>query len=234
MVNVDLGPVASALGAPLAEYLAEHIPKQARRANRDYGRIPAEDYEQAMWLYALERGPVLKKLLDDGNRGFVNRRLRDAAVKTMKEDSRYQRAVKALRAGYSTDDEEFYSPGLLGKLLPALIAADFNVADAMDRASKGTDAAGIHIRVSDPFSGAENYQVMLIDVMIGWKRLTEGQRRLLRAYYGANQEDTQDGRWERQQLASSMGLTEEALRQRAHRTLRVLSEKLGGESPWKG
>lgn len=226
--------LAAELGGPLAEYLAENIPRQARRANRDYGRIPAEDYEQAMWLYALERMAMFRKLFDEGNRGFVNRRLRDAAVKAMREDSRYQRSVKALKAGYSTDDEEFYSPGLLARVLPALIAADFDVSDAMERAASGTDAAGIHIRVSDPFSGAENYQVMLIDVCIGWKRLTEGQRRLLRAYYGASQEDTQDGRWERQQLASSMGLTVEALYQRAHRALRALSEKLGGESPWKG
>lgn len=225
--------VAAVLGGPLAEYLAENIPKQARRANRDYGRIPAADFEQAMWVYALERVPVFRKLLDEGNTGFVNRRLKDAAVKAVKEDSRYQRSVKAAKAGYSPDDEEFYSPGLLARVLPALIAAGFDVSDAMERAAAGTDAAGIHIRVSDPFSGAENYQVMLIDICIGWKRLTEGQRRLLRGYYGASQEDTQDGRWERQQLASSMGLTEEALRQRAHRALRALSEKLGGEDPWK-
>lgn len=231
----DLTPSpAAVLGGPLAEYLAENIPLQARRANRDYSPIAPADYEQAMWAYALERVPMFKRLFDQGDLGFVNRRLRDAAVKAMREDSRHQRAVKALKAGYSPGDEEFYSAALLARLLPALIAANFDVADAMSRAGAGTDAAGIHIRVSDPFSGAENYQAMLIDVTIGWKRLTEGQRRLLRAYYACDQEDTQDGRWERQRLASSMGLTADALYQRAHRALVVLSGKLGGPSPWKG
>ena len=221
------------LGGPLAEYLSEHIPREAGKLSRQQGRVPKADLEQAMWLYAFDRKQSFKAQLEAGKGWSVNRGLRRAGVQVIQEDDRYVRAVKALRGGYSTDDEEFYSTGLLAHMLPALIAVNFDVGEAMDRSASGTDAAGVHIRSNDPFGGAENYQVMLIDIATGWKRLTEGQRRLLRAYYGADQSDTQDGRWERQQLASSMGLTEEALRQRAHRALRVLSAKLGGENPWK-
>lgn len=223
----------SVLGAALAELLADHVPRTALWAHTRYDRIPVEDYEQTIWVKVLERPHMFLKLFNDGNTGFLVRRLKDAAVKAMREDDRYQRAVKAAQAGYGVDDEEFYTPGMLARLLPVLIEADFDVADAMARASKGTDAAGIHIRMSDPFGGAENYHVMLIDVRRGWGKLTEGQRRLLSAYYSVSQEDTQDGRWERQQLASSMGLTEEALRKRASRALEALTAKLGGRNPWK-
>jgi hypothetical protein len=227
-----LGAVASRLGAPLAEYLAGRIHVEAARFNRNYPRIPKADYEQVMWVYALEHTALFKSLLEQGKRWTVTRGLRRGAMLAIREDNRYVRARKALENGYSVEDEEFYSTGLLAKILPALLMADFDVSDAMQNASSGTDAAGIHIRSSDPFGGAENYQAMLIDISLAWKRLSEGQRRLLRAYYRVSQEDTADGRWERQQLASSMGLTEDALRQRAHRALRSLSGKLGGESPW--
>jgi DNA-directed RNA polymerase specialized sigma24 family protein len=95
------------------------------------------------------------------------------------------------------------------------------------------DAAGIFIRSNDPFSGAENYQVMLVDIATAWERLSEGQRRLLRAYYSCNQEDTEDGRWERDGLAASMGLTGNALRVRVHRALERLQQELGGADPWR-
>jgi DNA-directed RNA polymerase specialized sigma24 family protein len=232
-IAVDADAAAPMLGAPLAEYLAKEIPKVARQANGRYSYVPADDYEQTMWLAVLANPRRFKDTFDEGNLRGLNHRLKQAAAKATREDDRFRRAKRAGELGYSTDDEQFYSTGLLAKILPALIAADFDVSDAMQRASSGTDAAGIHIRSSDPFGGAENYLAMLLDITAAWKRLPEGQRRLLGAYYGVNQEDTEDGRWARQQLASSMGITAETLRQRAHRGLRRLQDELGGEDPWK-
>jgi hypothetical protein len=228
-----LGAVASRLGGPLAEYLAETIPRIAVLKHGAYSYIAVDDYEQAMWLEMLRRADHYKRMLDEGKRGLLYFRLRKAADAVTKEDDRYRRAKAASEAGYSTEDIEFYSTGLLARILPALVAADFDVSDAMQRASSGTDAAGIHIRTSDPFSGAENYLVMLADITTAWKRLPEGQRRLLTAYYGVRQDQSDDGRWERERLASSMGLTADALRQRVFRGLGRLQEELGGTDPWK-
>lgn len=225
--------MAPMLGAPLAEYLAGEIPKVASRKHGDYRYVPAEDYEQAMWVAVLGKSDKYQRWWDDGRRGLIHFELFKAADKLTQEDDRYRRAKRAGELGYSIEDEQFYSTGLLAKILPALIAADFDVSDAMQRASSGTDAAGIHIRSNDPFGGAENYLSMLLDISAAWKRLPEGQRRLLSAYYGVRQDDTEDGRWERQQLASSMGLTAEALRKRVSRGLRRLQEELGGEDPWR-
>ena len=224
---------APQLGGPLSEYLAEQIPRAARASYVRYRYIPADDYEQAMWLEALSRPRRFREPFDRGELNLIKTRLYDAAAKATREDDRYRRALRAAEAGYSTDDIAFYSTGLVAVLLPVLIEADWDVGDAMQRASSGVDAAGVFIRSTDPFSGAENYLTMLIDVKDAWERLTEGQRRLLKAYYSCDQTDSDDGRWERDGLAASMGLTPEALRKRVSRALARLQEELGGADPWR-
>jgi hypothetical protein len=230
MTATDYAP---ALGAPLSEYLATSIPKVAAVAHQRYGLIPAEDYEQSMWLAALSKPRRFADPWDKGDYGIIKVRLWDAVNAATAGDDRFRRAQRAAENGYSTDDIAFYSTGLLGILLPVMVEANFDVSVAMQRAGSAVDAAGVFIHSNDPFSGAENYQVMLIDVAEAWGRLTEGQRRLLKAYYSCNQEDTDDGRWERDGLAASMGLTGNALRVRVHRALGRLQEELGGADPWR-
>lgn len=233
MANVALD-AAPVLGAPLAEYLAEQIPRVAARSHSHYRYVPAEDYEQEMWLYALRRPERLKAPFDEGKLGLVRTRLYQAANELTRDDDRYRRALRAAEAGYSTEDLQFYSTGLIANLLPVLIEAEWDIGEAVRRAACGVDAAGVFIRNDDPFSGAENYQVMLIDLKNAFERLPGGMQRLLVTYYGLNQEDTEDGRWERESLASSMGLTINALRLRVSRALKRLRDELGGEDPWKG
>lgn len=220
------------LGGALEEFLADRIPKAASRAHRRYPAVPREDFEQAMWERALSKGPHLRKLHDQGRLEAIWTELCRAGDKAGKEDDRYRRAVKALRDGYSVYDIEFYSTGMLAKLLPVLIEAEFDVSQAMEKAAASTDAAGIHIRTDDPFGGAENYLVVLIDVTTAFAKLPEGMQRLLKTYYGVSQEDSQEGRWAREGLASSMGITGLALRVRVHRALGRLSGELGGADPW--
>jgi hypothetical protein len=220
------------LSAPLAEFLADRIPKAAKRAHGRYPDVPKADFEQAMWERAVRKSQYLRKMFDEGRLGVVWAELCREGTRVGKADERVRRADSAALAGYSVYDIEFYSTGMLAKLLPALVEADFDVSAAMDRASSSTDAAGIHIRSSDPFGGAENYLVVLVDLTAAYGRLPEGMRRLLKTYYGVDQEETQDGRWAREGLAASMGLTSESLRQRVHRALQRLQDELGGPDPW--
>lgn len=228
----EIEQLAPYFGGPLAEFLATWIPRAAAKKHAEAKRIPAADFEQEMWAEALRYADKLRDYHNEGKLGVIQVTLYRTADRVIREDDRYVRALKAGEEGYTVDDEEFYTTGLLAKVLPALIASDMDVADAMQRASSGTDAAGIHIRNNDPHSGAENYQAMLMDIARAFQKLTEGQRRLLTTYYAVDQEDTSAGRWERQALASSMGLTENGLRSRAYRTLIALQKQLGGPSPW--
>jgi DNA-directed RNA polymerase specialized sigma24 family protein len=220
------------LSAPLAELLAGLIPRTAAKAHRRCKTIPAEDYEQAMWVRVLSKPDRYRRYLDEGRGGLIQLTLYRACADLTREDRRYRLAVKAASDGYSAYDIEFYSVKMLRLLLPALVEADFDPAAAMDRAASSTDAAGVHIRSSDPFGGAENYLVVLVDVAAAYRRLPEGMQRLLRTYYGVSQDDTEDGRWDREKLASSMGLTAEALKMRVHRALQRLQDELGGSDPW--
>jgi DNA-directed RNA polymerase specialized sigma24 family protein len=186
-----------------------------------------------MWLKALKKSAHFSKLWKEEKQGILWAELRREGTKVGQEDDRYRRAQAAAAAGYSVYDIEFYTTGALGKLMPALVEAGFDVSKAMETAATGTDAAGIHIRSSDPFGGAENYLVVLVDVAAAYGRLPEGMRRLIRTYYGVRQDDTEQGRWDRDSLAGSMGLTPDALRTRVHRALQRLQGELGGENPWK-
>jgi hypothetical protein len=225
-------PTTEGLGAPLAEFLAEQIPRMAAKAHRRHRYVPAEDYEQAMWLKALSRGPHMRKLHQDGQYGLITLKLRDECSRVTREDRRYRLAVKASRERFSVYDIEFYSKRTLAMLLAVLIEAEFDVASAMEGVSGATDSAGVHIRTTDPFSGAENHLTALADVAAAYKRLPEGMQRLLRTYYGVSQEDTDEGRWAREGLAGSMGLTVQALRMRVQRALDRLQGELGGCDPW--
>jgi hypothetical protein len=215
----------------LDEWLVTRIPKLAAQAHRRFPLVPAEDFEQAMWVRALERKAKLTRLLREGRDGLAWNELRSAATRLGKEDDRERRAAKAAAEGYKPWDEEFYSAGVLAQLLTALSGAE-SVAEVIEQATNNTDAAGIHISTSDPDSSG-NYMVMLIDVQTALGKLRRGDQRILQAYYGLGVEDTEEGRWERRKLASSMGLTYEALRQRVFRALRALQDELGGDSPWR-
>lgn len=221
------------LGAPLSEYLEDAIPRVASSAHKRYRHVPAEDYSQAVWLAILARPHRFTIPWEKGEYGVLKARLWDAVRAVTAEDDRFRRAQRAAEAGYAVDDIAFYSTGLLALMLPALLEAEWDLGEAMQRASSGVDAAGVYISSSDPFSGAENYLAMLTDIKRGWGRLTEGQRRLLSAYYSVDQEDSENGRWERDGLAGSMGLTGETLRKRANRALERLQAELGGDDPWR-
>jgi alpha-ketoglutarate-dependent taurine dioxygenase len=192
-----------ALGGPLAEFLADRIPKVASRVHRRYKDIPAQDYEQAMWLEMLAHPAKYRKYLEEDRGGLVQRELYRACKKVTEEDRRYRLAVQAASDGFSVYDIQFYSPTMLAHLLPALVEAGFDVSVAM------------------------------VDVVKAYDRLPEGMKRLLKTYYAVNQEDTEEGRWDRESLASSMGLTRHALEERVRRARQRLADELGGSDPWQ-
>lgn len=216
---------------PLGEWLADRIPTVARMAHRRFRTVPTEDFEQEMWSRAYRRKAQLAKNLRDGNEAYIWRELNAAATRLGKEDDRYRRACKAAQEGYKTIDEQFYSAGLLSIVLPVLAEAEWDVPSAVANASHQTDAAGVHISGNEEAQG--NYQVILMDVSNGFAELRRNDQKILEAWFGCGDEDTEQGRWDRQGLASSMGLTYDAFRIRKDRALRKLQRELGGEDPWR-
>ncbi len=194
------------ISGPLGEFLADRIPKAARHARRRFRFVPEEDFEQAMWERILGNPGKYRKLFDEGRYGVIWTELNRAASRLGKDDDRWRRAEKAFQEGYDKDDEAFYGRRALELLLPILIDAEFDISAVIERATYGTDRAGIRHHNPDPFI-AESWPVTLIDVVAAYSRLPQGMQRLLVTYYGVRQDDSQDGRWDREKLASSMGLT---------------------------
>lgn len=214
----------SNLDGPLSELLSEMIPRVAAKVHRGYAAVPAEDIEQEMWLHALSRPVKMRELYAGGSEGIIWEELRRAGRRACREDERYRRACRALASGYEPEDEQFYSLRVLRILLPRYI--DGGVTES---APQGRDQGR-----TGRSDGSEHgdYLAIMLDMERGLSALKPHQRNLLVRYFTLSQEDSEDGRWLRQQEASSMGLTLEALEMRVHRALVALQRELGGPSPW--
>lgn len=214
----------SDLDGPLSELLGEMIPRVAAKVHRGYAAVPAEDIEQEMWLYALSHQLKMREMYSRSDEGIIWEELRRAGRRACKEDERYRRALRAAASGYETEDEQFYSLRVLRLLLPRYIDGGVT-----EYAPQGRDQGR-----SGRSDGSEHgdYLAIMLDLSRGLADLKPHQRNLLLRYFSLSQEDSEDGRWSRQQEASSMGLTVEALEMRVHRALVALQRELGGASPW--
>ena len=214
----------SELSPGLSELLAGMIPRIAVRVARTYRHVPAEDLEQEMWLHALSTGERLQRFYDAGDRErAIWDEMKRGARKLVKEDERFRRAQKAAAEGYSTLDEQFYTIGMLQALLPLYFEGGVTEEPPKGRASRGAPGGQ---------SEGGNYLAMMIDLDLGLAAVAVGHQRLLERYFRLPQGDDEASRWTRQQEASSMGLTYDALRMRVYRALAALRHELGGANPW--
>jgi len=208
----------------VSEFLSEMIPRVAARVHRDYPLVPAEDLEQEMWLYAFLHGAKLRDLLANSQEGVIWSELRRSAKRIVREDQRYRRAAKAAAEGYSPDDEQFYTIPVLRFLLPYYV----------DEGVSGSPPQGRDQSRTGHADGAESgdWMAMMIDVGCALEEIKPSERNLIKKYFGVRQDDTEGGRWDRQALASSMGMTLEALDVAVHRAVAALRDQLGGANPW--
>jgi hypothetical protein len=223
---------ADLVGGPLGELLADRIPKAAQEGHRRYPLVAADDFEQAMYERILRNPPKYRRLMEEGREGVIWTELRRQATRTGSEDDRYRRTQKALASGYRVDDEQFYARKMLRAILPEMISSQWDAGQAMERALSGAAGSAVKVQVSSSEDAYERYLVTVIEIATAYHALSPYHQNLLSVYYDLNQEDTDSGRWERNSVASSMGLTLKALQRKVDRAMDALQEGLGGESPW--
>ena len=123
---------------------------------------------------------------------------------------------KAAITGYDVDDLYYYSTGQLRELLPVV----------MDRTSWTQPGVvgdlGKITGTSDPAHG-NNRLAMICDVRSALEACSESDKRLLWTAFGLALADDEH--------ATSMGITEDALRMRVVRALQRLQRRLGGPRP---
>jgi hypothetical protein len=224
---------ANCMSGALQKHLADRIPKAAREAHGRFPLIPAEDFEQEMWLRALASAALYQADLDAGNEAFVWRHLKDSGHRYGMQDDRDRRARKAFAAGYATYDEVFYSPKMVGQILAELVSAAWDLPYAMDRATKGTDLNGTRIQGGDgSHDSFMDYLALLTDIKGAYERLSRHQQDTLATWYGEGSDD-EAAKWDHESIAGSMGLSYDALRKRKDRAVSVLIRDLGGKSPYR-
>jgi hypothetical protein len=207
------------LSAPLTEFLVQAIPQEAGSVHKSYKLVPAEDIGQEMWAAVLMRRDTFERLADQGAWGVIRRRLKEGGWKLVKEDDRYRRAVKAASAGYSKHDEQFYTIGILKKLIPMWL--DNGVTE---RPPQGREQG----KVSGGGSGSD-FMAMMLDIDEAMAKVRGYHRSILKRYYSYPQGS---GGWTHLQIAGALGIGPDALRQRVYRALRAVQRQLGGRNPW--
>lgn len=135
----------------------------------------------------------------------------------------YSLNEKALRGGYDLSDVHFYSVGSLRELL---VDAFFQDRWISGNTSLDPDKVKSHALVNEGMDRV----AMLVDVMVGVRKLNEGDRALLYQTYGMDETTPA-------MVADVYQITPEALASRLARCLTRLQKTLGGPKPdtdWVG
>lgn len=151
---------------------------------------------------------------------------------------RYCRTQKALREGYSTEDEAFYSLRRLEELLTWLLEVGIEAHPPVGRAESVSRPTG------DP-AEAGTHLASMLDVERALSRLEAMYRERLLVRFGPLANLSDDGiaalsqseirtltRWHPEKLRMVLGSTGDQVRHRTNTALRALQRILGGESPW--
>ena len=219
--TLEPAPVrAPEFSGPLTEWLIEVIPQEAGSVHKSYGLVPAEDYEQEMWVKALDRRDSFEELIAQLDYGKARQRLKEAAWGLVREDERYRRAVKAASAGYRAVDEQFYTNGVLKVLLPFYLDGGVTSRPPQGREQPKVSGGG----------GSSDYLAMMLDIDYGMGKVKPYHAAILRRYF--NPPARPSGYKNHNEIAGALGIEPEALRHRRDRALKALQRKLGGRSPW--
>lgn len=175
--------------------------------HRRYRRyVSRDDLMQELWLYVHEHPDAVARLLTSG-RGFLVRRLRTAA-------ERYARKEKAAGAGYSPEDEAFYSLRALRELMP----------DALDSGAVPSQQVQ-EVRVATSKGGYGDYEAGLVDVRRAVAQLPDDERHLLKMHYRYG--------YSPDRLGTYYSISTDAVYARLARVMRRVQRHLGGPNPYR-
>lgn len=173
------------------------------------GWVPFEDLYQEGWVWRLSHPVTVQALVDEGGRA-LDQRIRGYLTE-------FWRREKAAVSGYSVDDEAFYTPETVAKLLPLTLDIEAALISARDSDSDGG-------RVRNPH-GQGDFLTSLIDVSTAWTRtkFRGSEARLIEMHFC-------DG-MEYEHIAGSTAMSVDDVKKRIAVGLRRMVNHLGG---WPG
>lgn len=176
-------------------------------AKKYKGYVEFEDIKQELTLWCLEDEHRAMKLFADTTPWwFRNRRLWTIG-------ERYARKVKAQAVGYEIEDEFFYSPEVLKRLLP----------DVFDK--EAVPPQGEKNEIKPGLKLSMEWETMMADVRRGLELMSHSDFELLWACHSEHGATLEGYR-------VTKGWDHKTALKRQRKALRRLSDLLGGQIPW--
>lgn len=184
----------------------------ASQYHNKYPMVELDDIKQSLYQWFLEHPNKLNEWEAIGGRDAKNliyRSLRNQALD-------YCQRWKARTNGYELSDVFYYNPEVVESLMPSVLMRDLTITPQLNL--DNTSGGGT------PSEGG-NLMSMMIEIDVGYHKLSSGDKRALFLRYG-EQADYQE-------MADTMELgTDDAARMRVKRALGRLINKLGGFRPF--
>ncbi len=185
----------------------------ATRVARGYSDIvERDDLIQEGWVWVLSNETEVNKFKSNPNAGGGAHSLGQRLNRAME---RYCRAEKSARGGYEVEDDVYFSPALIGLVLPSVLKDD-----PVPPVQQGERIAN----TSDPAEGG-NWLATYLDVKQAWLKadLTDQQRQLLIDYHLDDLSQLE--------LATQLGISQQAVSKRLSQAHGKMIEVLGGYRP---
>jgi len=199
------------------------VPSIARVVHNQYNRyVDRDDLKQECVQWALIRVAYINEQLSVEDATERRHNEQKIAWQMKRVAERYARKEKAIKSGYQLADEAYYQTGVLGQLLPFVIASvlDGTVLEQAQEMIRDGQPKGS----SSPAEGG-NLLAMLIDIKKCYEELEQEDKHILMLRYHEN--------LKLEEIGVILEVHHSTADRRCDRALRNLNEKLGGPSPYQ-
>ena len=199
------------------------VPSIARVVHNQYNKyVDRDDLKQECIQWALARIVYINEQLEVEDTNERRHNEQKIAWQMKRAAERYARKEKAIKSGYQLADEAYYQTGVLGQLLPFVIASvlDGTVLEQAQEMIRDGQPKGS----SSPAEGG-NLLAMLIDIKQGYEKLEQEDKHILMLRYHEN--------LKLEEIGVILEVHHSTADRRCDRALRNLNEKLGGPSPYQ-
>jgi DNA-directed RNA polymerase specialized sigma24 family protein len=184
--------------------------------------VERDDVKQECVQWALARAKYIEEQLSEENADQRKHNEQKIAWQMSRAAERYCRKEKATKSGYQLGDEAYYQTGMLGQLLPFVIASviDGTVLEQAQEMIRDGQPKGS----SSPAEGG-NLLAMLLDIKKGYEKLGDEDKNILMLRYHENLTLAQIG--------EMLECHHSTADRRCTHALRELNSLLGGPSPYQ-
>jgi len=199
------------------------VPSIARVVHNQYNKyVDKDDLKQECIQWALARIGYINEQLEVEDTNERRHNEQKIAWQMKRAAERYARKEKAIKSGYQLADEAYYQTGVIGQLLPFVIASviDGTVLEQAQEMIRDGQPKGS----SSPAEGG-NLLSMLIDIKKCYEELEQEDKHILMLRYHEN--------LKLEEIGEILEVHHSTADRRCDRALRNLNEKLGGPSPYQ-